>query len=206
MSVEATSRAEMVFCRAGRLRPDVQKIISIGRLPASERAEPWSAARRINVQKWILQGRTLAAGRGSKSKEKERAMNILFFLTPKSEVEFVYEDYTLRQTIEKMEAHRYSEVPVINRDGKYVGTITEGDLLWYIKANSDLNLQEAEHVKLAGIRRKRQTAAVSVSAKVEDLMEKVLNQNFVPVVDDNEIFIGIVKRKDILHYCYQHMS
>ncbi|MCI8274845.1 MAG: CBS domain-containing protein [Lachnospiraceae bacterium] len=133
-------------------------------------------------------------------------MNILFFLTPKSEVEFVYEDYSLRQTLEKMEAHRYSEVPVINREGKYVGTITEGDLLWYIKSNYDLSLQEAEHVKLAGVRRKRQMVAVSVSARVEDLMEKVLNQNFVPVVDDNEIFIGIVKRKDILHYCYQHMT
>ncbi len=133
-------------------------------------------------------------------------MNILFFLTPKSEVEFVYEDYSLRQTIEKMEAHRYSEVPVINREGKYVGTITEGDLLWYIKSNCDLSFQEAEHVKLAGVRRKRQTMAVSVSARVEDLMEKVLNQNFVPVVDDNEIFIGIVKRKDIIHYCYQHMA
>ncbi|MCI8550999.1 MAG: CBS domain-containing protein [Lachnospiraceae bacterium] len=133
-------------------------------------------------------------------------MNILFFLTPKSEVEFVYEDYSLRQTIEKMEYHRYSEVPVINREGKYVGTITEGDLLWYIKANCDLNLKEAENVKLAGIRRKRQTVAVSVNAKIEDLMERVLNQNFVPVVDDNEIFIGLVKRKDILHYCYQHMA
>ena len=133
-------------------------------------------------------------------------MNILFFLTPKSEVEFVYEDYSLRKTLEKMEAHRYSEVPVINREGKYVGTITEGDLLWYIKSNYDLSLQEAEHVKLAGVRRKRQMVAVSVSARVEDLMEKVLNQNFVPVVDDNEIFIGIVKRKDILHYCYQHMT
>ncbi|MCI9487887.1 MAG: CBS domain-containing protein [Lachnospiraceae bacterium] len=133
-------------------------------------------------------------------------MNILFFLTPKSEVEFVYEDYSIRQAIEKMEAHRYSEVPVINREGKYVGTITEGDLLWYIKSNCDLNFQEAEHVKLTGVRRKRQTMAVSVSAKVEDLMEKVLNQNFVPVVDDNDIFIGLVKRKDIIHYCYQHMK
>ena len=60
-------------------------------------------------------------------------MNILFFLTPKSEVEFVYDDFSLRQTIEKMEYHRFSEVPVIDREGRYVSTITEGDLLWYIK-------------------------------------------------------------------------
>ena len=133
-------------------------------------------------------------------------MNILFFLTPKSEVEFVYEDYSLRQTIEKMEQHRYSEVPIINREGRYVGTITEGDLLWYVKDECDLNLSKAENVKIAGIRRKRKTMAVSVNARMEDLMEKVLNQNFVPVVDDNDIFIGIVKRKDIIHYCYSHMA
>ena len=133
-------------------------------------------------------------------------MNILFFLTPKSEVEFVYEDYSLRQTIEKMEQYRYSEVPIINREGRYVGTITEGDLLWYVKDECDLNLSKAENVKIAGIRRKRKTMAVSVNARMEDLMEKVLNQNFVPVVDDNDIFIGIVKRKDISHYCYSHMA
>ena len=133
-------------------------------------------------------------------------MNILFFLTPKSEVEFVYEDYSLRQTIEKMEQYRYSEVPIINREGRYVGTITEGDLLWYVKDECDLNLSKAENVKIAGIRRKRKTMAVSVNARMEDLMEKVLNQNFGPVVDDNDIFIGIVKRKDIIHYCYSHMA
>ena len=133
-------------------------------------------------------------------------MNILFFLTPKSEVEFVYEDYSLRQTIEKMEQYRYSEVPIINREGRYVGTITEGDLLWYVKDECDLDLRKAENVKIAGIRRKRKTMAVSVNARMEDLMEKVLNQNFVPVVDDNDIFIGIVKRKDIIHYCYSHMA
>ena len=133
-------------------------------------------------------------------------MNILFFLTPKSEVEFVYDDYTLRQTIEKMEYHRYSEVPVINRGGKYVGTITEGDLRWYVKEDWDLNIREAENVRIMNIKRKRKTAAVSVNANMEDLIEKAMNQNFVPVVDDKEIFIGIVKRKDIIHYCYEHME
>ena len=132
-------------------------------------------------------------------------MNILFFLTPKSEVEFVYDDYTLRQTIEKMEYHRYSEVPVINRGGKY-DALSQSDLLWYVKEDWDLNIREAENVRIMNIKRKRKTAAVSVNANMEDLIEKAMNQNFVPVVDDKEIFIGIVKRKDIIHYCYEHME
>lgn len=133
-------------------------------------------------------------------------MNILFFLTPKSEVEYVFDDFTIRQTIEKMEYHRFSEVPVIDREGHYTGTITEGDLLWYVKEQWDLNMSEAENVRISGIGRKRKTTAVSADARMEDLMEKAMNQNFVPVVDDKNIFIGIVKRKDIIGYFYRQMS
>ena len=38
---------------------------------------------------------------------------------------------------------------------------------------------------------------------MEDLVDKALNQNFVPVVDDRGVFIGIVKRKAIIQFCYQ---
>ena len=61
-------------------------------------------------------------------------MNILFYLKPKNEIVYLYDDFTLRQVLEKMEKHRYSAVPVINRNGNYVGTLTEGDLLWHLKA------------------------------------------------------------------------
>ena len=70
-------------------------------------------------------------------------MNVLFFLTPKSKVAYIYDDFTLRQTLEKMEYHRYSAVPLLTREGKYVGTITEGDLLWSIKNKYSLNFKEA---------------------------------------------------------------
>ena len=39
-------------------------------------------------------------------------MNILFFLTPKCEVAYIYEDETLRQALEKMEYHKYLRYPL----------------------------------------------------------------------------------------------
>lgn len=132
-------------------------------------------------------------------------MNILFFLTPKSEVAFIYDDETLRQALEKMEHHKYSAVPTINRLGKYIGTITEGDMLWGIKNQYDLNLRDAQHVPVSSIRRRLDNRPVYVNASMEDLMDKALNQNFVPVVDDQENFIGIITRKDIIRYCYDMM-
>ena len=72
-------------------------------------------------------------------------MNILFFLSPKQDLMYVYDDFTLRQTLEKWENNRYASIPVLNRQGKYVGTLTEGDILWGLKKYHGLDLEAAEH-------------------------------------------------------------
>lgn len=132
-------------------------------------------------------------------------MNILFFLKPKNEVAFIYDYCTLRQVLETMEYHRYSCIPMLNRDGKYVGTITEGDLLWYIKGQQNMDLKRAESIFITDFPRMRNYTTVSADADMEDLLQKAMNQNFVPVVDDMDNFIGIVTRKSILEYCYEKL-
>ncbi|WP_373598121.1 CBS domain-containing protein [Paraclostridium bifermentans] len=133
-------------------------------------------------------------------------MNILFFITPKSEVAYIYDDYTMRQALEKMEYHRYSAIPIINKDGEYVGTITEGDLLWTLKNDFNLNLQLTEDICISDIKRRMDNKPVSINANIEDLISKSMNQNFVPVIDDQNIFIGIIKRRDIIEYCYKKIK
>ncbi|MCD8011494.1 MAG: CBS domain-containing protein [Lachnospiraceae bacterium] len=130
-------------------------------------------------------------------------MNILFFLTPKSEVAYITEDMTLRQALEKMENHRFTCIPVLGADGRYVGSITEGDLLWAIKNQYNLNLREAEKLPITDVRRKRDYMPVYVNETVEGMFNLAMSQNFVPVVDDRRMFIGIITRKDILQYCYK---
>ncbi len=128
-------------------------------------------------------------------------MNILFFLTPKSEAAYVYDTDTLRQVLEKMENHKYSSIPIIRRrDGRYVGTLTEGDLLWYIKDHGDLSLRRAEEIPMTAVERRRDNEPVEVDVNMEDLMNKAMNQNFVPVIDDRKRFIGLITRKDLIQY------
>ena len=129
-------------------------------------------------------------------------MNILFYLVPKSEVMYLFEDYSLRQALEKMEYHKYSAVPMITRGGNYVGTLTEGDILWELKRRDLSSLHEAEDICIKSIKRKRDNQPVNVNCNIEDLVMTSMNQNFVPVIDDNGIFIGIVTRKSIIEYCY----
>lgn len=128
-------------------------------------------------------------------------MNILFFLTPKSEVTYVSDTDSLRQVLEKMEHHQFSTIPIINeRTGKYVGTLSEGDLLWEIKKHCNLTLKAAEDRPLRAIKRRRNYRSVSVNSDMKDLLSYAMSQNFVPVVDDTGAFIGIVTRTEVMHF------
>lgn len=128
-------------------------------------------------------------------------MNIAFFLTPKSEIIYATTDSTMRQVLEKMEHYTYSAIPLIEKDGRYVGTITEGDLLWKLKNTPGLTIKDTSKVSIKDVERHTRCKSVSINSNIMDLVTLVQNQNFVPVVDDEETFIGIIKRSDVINYC-----
>ena len=127
-------------------------------------------------------------------------MNVLFFLTPKENVAYIYEDYTVRQALEKMKYYHYSAIPIIDREGHYVGTVTEGDFLWGLLERNCVTVKDAETWRLKELPLRRDNQSVKIDANIEDLLQLALQQNFVPVVDVHNIFIGIVTRKDIMQY------
>ncbi|MBQ9342497.1 MAG: CBS domain-containing protein [Lachnospiraceae bacterium] len=127
-------------------------------------------------------------------------MNILFFLTPKAEVKCIDSNSTVRQALEKLQISGYTAIPIINKHGKYVGTISEGDLLWYIKAHPEMNLFDTEDASLKQVKRRRDNKPVSINEDIDSLWEKIIAQNFVPVIDDDNIFIGIVTRKAVVSH------
>ena len=124
-------------------------------------------------------------------------MNILFFLTPKSEVAYVNTTDTIRQVLEKMEYHHYSSIPVLNKNGEYVSSLSDGDLLWYIK-NHGLSLKDVEDHLVSEIPVHRHMVPIKVDANILDLADLIVSQNYVPVIDDRNIFIGIVTRKRVI--------
>lgn len=131
--------------------------------------------------------------------------NILFFLKPKAELAYIYDYHTMRQALEIMEHHKYSCVPILNRSGKYIGSITEGDLLWDIKKRGLSSIRDAENISIMKVSRRLDYQCVSAESRMEDMIGRAMEQNFVPVVDDQENFIGIITRKDIISYCYSQM-
>lgn len=132
-------------------------------------------------------------------------MNIAFFLTPKKDVVYQKESSTMRQALERMEFHRYSAIPILDDDGGYVGTLTEGDLLWKLKNTPGLDFNSTSKILISQIERKVITEPVHIDCDMENLLSAAVKQNFVPVIDDADKFIGIIKRSDIINYFYAQL-
>ena len=131
-------------------------------------------------------------------------MNILFFLTPKAMCSYVDADSTLRQAMERMENSGYTALPVLDSEGHYRGVITEGDLLWALKRLCVMDIRQTEEHYISELSASRRAVQpVRVDTRVEDLIAVAADQNFVPVIDDKDDFIGIVTRSRILKYCLE---
>ena len=127
--------------------------------------------------------------------------NILFFLTPKAMCSYINDDSSIRQALEKMESAGYTSLPILSKQGEYRGNLTEGDLLWALKNMCYMDMRQAEARRISEIQRRRDNIPVRVNTNMRDLVERASTQNFVPVVDDKDAFIGIVTRSSIIRYC-----
>ncbi len=134
-------------------------------------------------------------------KENPTMNNVLFFLLPKAMCALLYDDYTVRQALEKMESAGFQALPILNRRGEYRGTLTEGDLLWALKNVCYMDMRQAEAHRIMEIYRRKDNVPVRVTTSMHELIDRASTQNFVPVVDDKDAFIGIVKRSSIVQYC-----
>ena len=130
-------------------------------------------------------------------------MNILYFLTPKSDVAVLQNTYSLRQALEKMETCRYTALPMLDVEGHYIGTLSEGDLLWHLKKQGFPDHKEVEHLQICDVQRLNDNQPVRGDASMEDLLSTSLDQNFVPVIDDRDVFIGIITRRSIIKYFFE---
>ena len=130
-------------------------------------------------------------------------MNIAKFLTPKANSIYLLESQTVRQGLEKFKHHGYTAIPVISRDGKYVGTVSEGDFLWRLLSKdcetlTAYSMKDMERLQVRDILRGNSSPPVRITVTMEELLHSAMNQNFIPVVDDRGSFVGIVTRQNII--------
>ena len=109
-------------------------------------------------------------------------MNIAKFLIPKVNTVYLKENQTVRQGLERFIRHGYTAIPVLKESGEFYGCIGEGDFLRHLIQTGTMDLREHEHYRIA------------------DIMRHDFCPPLVPVVDDRNLFCGIVTRSDVIRY------
>jgi len=130
-------------------------------------------------------------------------MNILRFMIPKSSVEYITDQSTVRQALEKMRYHHYVAIPVLKPTGEYVGTLRNDDIFKYFIDNSIFDTRAAERDSVMRILDKDYCKPLLYSASVDELFELVKEHNLAPVVDDRGCFIGLILRRDVLDFLHR---
>ncbi len=129
-------------------------------------------------------------------------MNLFYLLKPKATVAYLNKNNTVRQGLEKMKAHGYTAIPVIDDNGEYIGTVSEGDFLWHILEHKNEPPQQREKYCIIDFVNEERNRPVRTNVTMDELLLQVMDQNFVPVIDDRNTFIGIVTRRDVIKYFY----
>ncbi len=126
-------------------------------------------------------------------------------MIPKSLSVYIDDDSTVRQGTEKMRYHRYVAIPILDSDGKYVGTLRNDDVLNYFMENKNLTRRDLERTPAMAVA-DTSCKPLSHDASLGALFEEVREHNFVPVVDDRGCFIGIILRREVMNYLWKKQA
>ena len=127
-------------------------------------------------------------------------LTILSFLTPKSDTFYIFDKSTVRQALEKMDYHRFTTIPIIDENGCYVNSLSDGDLLRFLKNLKDYDMKSLEMCDISMVERYRPYKSIKIDASMDEVINLIKQQNFIPVVDDRNTFIGIIRRSVIIEY------
>lgn len=124
-------------------------------------------------------------------------MNIISLLIPKNDAVYILDTCTVKEGLEKIHNGGYTAIPVLTKEGVYVGTVSEGDFLWNILDDAN-GIKPTEEMLISDIIRHDFNPSANVYITMDELLQRAVNQSFIPVTDDRGYFIGIVTRQKII--------
>ena len=118
------------------------------------------------------------------------------FLTPAENLAVLIDTHTADHATLLLSQMTYTRVPVVTDEKEFVGTIGLRDILAY-QMEQGLSQEAMADTDIVHMT-KKDVAVVSPDYTLTDVLHKLVDESFLPVVDQDGIFQGIITRKSIL--------
>lgn len=125
-------------------------------------------------------------------------MNLAKIMIPKVSTVFLRENQTVRQGWEIMNRNGYTAIPVLDTDGSYTGTVSEGDFLRFVMSAGTPDIQCMENHQVSELVRKDFCPPLEIQTSSEHVIDSILNQNFFPIVDSQNALCDILTRHGVI--------
>ena len=118
------------------------------------------------------------------------------FLTPAENLAVLIDSHNADHAILLLSQMTYTRVPVVTDEKEFVGTIGLRDILAYQMEQglSQETMADTDIVHMT----KKDVAVVEPDYRLTDVLHKLVDESFLPVVDKDGFFQGIITRKSIL--------
>ncbi|MBF0775294.1 CBS domain-containing protein [Streptococcus azizii] len=117
------------------------------------------------------------------------------FLTPANKLAVIIDTHNIDHAKLLLSHMTYSRVPVVTENNQFVGTIGLREIVKYQAENELTDEQLNMDISLIV---KKDVATVGAHYQLEEVMRKLVDQAFLPVVGERGEFLGIITRKSIL--------
>ncbi len=125
--------------------------------------------------------------------------------TPKSKVISVYSDTSVESALKIMLKSHFTMIPVLERESdRYIYSLSTSDILARFAETEDIESVKKETISSIAIG--RLIVPCRMDTEVEILTDLVVNQNYVPLVDEDGKFVGLVTRKAVINYLVDRLD
>ena len=117
------------------------------------------------------------------------------FLTPADKLAVIIDSHNMDHAKLLLSHMSYSRVPVVTEDNRFVGTIGLNEI---IQDQAEHELTDEELQQDISLIAKRDVATVKENYELADVLRKLIDESFLPVLGEGDVFLGIITRKSIL--------
>ena len=125
------------------------------------------------------------------------ASKMLDFMIPADNVANVIDQHTLSTGLLILTQSNYTMIPVLSAESKLMGVISMSMIIKAVMTVDAIEMERLDELKVRDVML-RQPVRVQATCHLADVLNYLIDQNFVCVVDEDNRFLGIITRKNVL--------